>query len=78
MLGAWSPIVHQEKWSVERMHSLEKAPEQRRFTACYHGADSDALAIYKYANTTVTWMLGSTGPLKSIGFIYLLIMLTMG
>ena len=21
----------------------------------YHGADSDALAIYKYANTTATW-----------------------
>ena len=22
----------------------------------YHGADSDALAIYKYANTTATWL----------------------
>eukprot|EP00438_Fugacium_kawagutii_P006636 Skav235735 [mRNA] locus=scaffold1686:133569:139547:- [translate_table: standard] len=43
-----------EKWSVVRMHSLQKATEQRRFTACYHGADSDALAIYKYANATAT------------------------
>ncbi|CAL1165889.1 unnamed protein product [Cladocopium goreaui] len=42
-----------ERWSVEKMSELEKPPERRSYTACYHGADSDALAIYKYANTTV-------------------------
>eukprot|EP00913_Durusdinium_trenchii_P012234 g11487.t1 len=42
-----------EKWSIEKMRDLEKSHEERTFTACYHGADSDALAIYKYANTTV-------------------------
>ena len=44
----------QERWSVEKMSELEKPPEMRSYTACYHGADSDALAIYKYANTTAT------------------------
>ena len=44
----------QERWSVEKMPELEKPPERRSYTACYHGADSDALAIYKYANTTAT------------------------
>ncbi|CAE7661740.1 GUT1 [Symbiodinium pilosum] len=42
-----------EKWSVDKLRALERPHEQRSYTACYHGADSDALAIYKYANTTV-------------------------
>ena len=41
-----------EKWSIDKLHAVEKPHEQRSYTACYHGADSDALAIYKYANTT--------------------------
>ncbi|CAJ1376838.1 unnamed protein product [Effrenium voratum] len=42
-----------EKWSVEKMQLLQKPHEERTYTACYHGADSDSLAIYLYANTTV-------------------------
>ncbi|CAJ1376836.1 unnamed protein product [Effrenium voratum] len=41
-----------EKWSVEKMQLLQKPHEERTYTACYHGADSDSLAIYLYANTT--------------------------
>ena len=41
-----------EKWSIDKLHAVEKPHEERSYTACYHGADSDALAIYKYANTT--------------------------
>lgn len=42
-----------EKWSIDKLHAVEKSHAHRSYTACYHGADSDALAIYKYANTTV-------------------------
>merc|ERR1712048_217509 len=35
------------------MHTYERPPDKRTYTACYHGADSDHLAIYAYANTTV-------------------------
>ena len=31
----------------------EKPHAERSYTACYHGADSDAMAIYHYANATV-------------------------
>lgn len=51
----WKDIVipgFVEKWSVERLRNLEKDPSQRKFTACYHGADSAHLAIYEYANAT--------------------------
>merc|ERR1719188_1834214 len=29
-----------EKWSIKKMHALERTTEDRRLTACYHGADS--------------------------------------
>eukprot|EP00933_Yihiella_yeosuensis_P015901 TRINITY_DN13730_c0_g1_i3.p1 TRINITY_DN13730_c0_g1~~TRINITY_DN13730_c0_g1_i3.p1 ORF type:complete len:538 (-),score=61.42 TRINITY_DN13730_c0_g1_i3:194-1807(-) len=41
-----------EKWSVRKMQSVDKLFKERSYTACYHGADSDNLAIYKYANAT--------------------------
>eukprot|EP00434_Breviolum_minutum_P036115 symbB.v1.2.031987.t1/scaffold3776.1/size50502/2 len=42
-----------EKWSIEKMKYHEKPHAERSYTACYHGADSDAMAIYHYANATV-------------------------
>jgi len=59
-----------EKWSIGKMGAVEKDPSDRKFTACYHGADSDHLAIYAYANTTVRNDLQRLGnlPNMSIGW----------
>jgi len=59
-----------EKWSIKKMHDVEKAPSERKYTACYHGIDSDSLAIYKYANTTARndLQLLRTLPNVSIGY----------
>jgi len=52
----WKDIVipgFVEQWSVRKMRALQRDPRDRKFTACYHGADSAHLAIYAYANTSV-------------------------
>ena len=46
--------LSKEKWSIEKMKYHEKPHAERSYTACYHGADSDAMAIYHYANATVS------------------------
>lgn len=30
-----------EKWSIEKMHAVERPSAERSHTACYHGVDSD-------------------------------------
>jgi len=52
----WKDVVipgFVEKWSIQKMSAVEKKPEDRTYTACYHGADSDQLAIYAHANASV-------------------------
>ncbi|CAL1165881.1 unnamed protein product, partial [Cladocopium goreaui] len=54
--NGWKDLVipgFVEQWSIEKMKYLEKPHSERNYTACYFGADSDALLIYQYANATV-------------------------
>lgn len=54
--NGWKDLVipgFVEQWSIEKMKYLEKPHSERNYTACYFGADSDALLIYRYANATV-------------------------
>ena len=42
-----------EPWSVRMLHDLDRNTHERRFLACYHGADSDEMHVYLHANATV-------------------------
>ncbi|CAD7929635.1 unnamed protein product [Amoebophrya sp. A120] len=41
-----------EKWSIDRMMSKAQPYSARDNLLCYHGADSDEISLYKYANAT--------------------------
>lgn len=41
-----------EKWSIDRMMSKAQQYAKRENLLCYHGADSDEISLYKYANAT--------------------------
>ncbi|CAD7968145.1 unnamed protein product [Amoebophrya sp. A25] len=41
-----------EKWSIDKMMLKAKPYQERTNLVCYHGADSDEISLYKYANAT--------------------------
>lgn len=69
----WKDVVipgFVESWSIRKMRTLERAPAERTFTACYHGADSDHLAIYKHANASVRNELQRLRDLPNVSIGY--------
>eukprot|EP00927_Polykrikos_kofoidii_P048240 TRINITY_DN4245_c0_g1_i1.p1 TRINITY_DN4245_c0_g1~~TRINITY_DN4245_c0_g1_i1.p1 ORF type:complete len:607 (+),score=83.92 TRINITY_DN4245_c0_g1_i1:92-1912(+) len=56
-----------EKWSVRKMGAFDLPAAQRRYTACYYGADSDYIPIYAKVNATVRNVLQELRGMPGVG-----------